>query len=88
MIEIELFYKIVEARIRSVHTEYLQRLKRVPLPDNTSKKKRVSFKKLPIEDKLLKGYNKGIETALTVIEKEFKRFDKRLKKEEKDGKKF
>ncbi len=87
MIEIELFYKIVEAHIRSVHTEYLKSLKRVPAPD-TIKKKRISFKKLPIEDKLLKGYSKGIETALSVLVKEFKRFDKRLKKEEKDGKKF
>ena len=87
MIEIELFYKIVEAHIRAVHTDYLQRLKRVPVPD-TIKKKRISFKKLPIEDKLLKGYNKGIETALNVLVKEFKRFDKRLKKEEKAGKKF
>lgn len=87
MIEIELFYKIVEAHIREVHTEYLQRLKRVPMPD-TVKKKRISFKKLPIEDKLLKGYNKGIETALSVLVKEFKRFDKRLKKEKKAGNKF
>lgn len=87
MIEIELFYKIVEAHIRSVHTDYLKELKRVPLPD-TAKKKRVSFKKLPVEDKLLKGYNKGIETALSVLVSEFKRYEKRLKKEEKDGKKF
>lgn len=87
MIEIELFYKIVEARIRSVHTEYLKSIKRVPMPE-TVKKRRISFKKLPIEDKLLKGYNKGIETALSVLVKEFKRYDKRLKKEEKDGRKF
>ncbi len=87
MIEIELFYKIVEARIRLVHTEYLKSLKRVPLPE-TAKKKRLSFKKMPVEDKLLKGYNKGIETALNVLVKEFKRYYKRLKKEEKDGKKF
>ncbi len=87
MIEIELFYKIVEAHIRAVHTEYLQKLKRVPLPD-TAKKKRILFKKLPVEDKLLKGYNKGIETALKVLIKEFKRYDKRLKKEEKAGGKF
>ncbi len=87
MIEIELFYKIVEANIRAVHTEYLQKLKRVPLPD-TAKKKRKLFKKLPVEDKLLKGYNKGIETALNVLVREFKRYDKRLKKEEKAGRKF
>lgn len=87
MIEIELFYKIVEARIRSVHTEYLKSIKRVPMPE-TVKRRRISFKKLPIEDKLLKGYNKGIETALSVLVKEFKRYDKRLKKEEKDGRKF
>lgn len=41
-----------------------------------------------VEDKLLKGYNKGIETALNVLVKEFKRYYKRLKKDEKDGKKF
>ena len=87
MIKIELFYKIVEARIRAVHTEYLKSIKRVPMSE-TVKKRRISFKKLPIEDKLLKGYNKGIETALSVLVKEFKRYDKRLKKEEKDGRKF
>lgn len=87
MIEIELFYKIVESHIRAVHTDYLQRLKRVPVPA-VVKKKRIKFKKLPVEDKLLKGYNKGIETALNVLVKDFKRFDKRLKKEEKEGRKF
>ena len=87
MDEIELFYKIVEARMRLVHTEYLKKLKRVPLP-KTSKNKTIPFKKLPVEDKLLKGYNKGIETALNVLASEFKRYKKRLKKEEKDGKKF
>ena len=87
MIEIELFYKIIESRIRATHTEYLKDLKRVPVPD-TAKKKKISLKKLPIEDKLLKGYNKGIETALSVLTKEFKRFNKRLIKEEKEGRKF
>ncbi len=87
MIEIELFYKIVEAHIRSVHTEYLKSLKRVPLP-KTEKNKQIAFKNLPVGNKLLKGYNKGIETALSVLIKEYKRYEKRLKKEEKDGRKF
>lgn len=87
MYEIELFYKIVEAHIRLVHTEYLKKLKRVPLP-KTLKSKDIVFKKMPVEDKLLKGYNKGIETALSVLSSEFKRYKKRLNKEEKDGKKF
>ena len=87
MDEIELFYKIVEAHTRLVHTEYLKKIKRVPKPD-ASKNKKIAFGKLPVEDKLLKGYNKGIETALNVLASEFKRYKKRLKKEEKDGKKF
>ena len=87
MDEIELFYKIVEAHTRLVHTEYLKKMKRVPLI-KSHKNIAIPFKKLPIEDKLLKGYNKGIETALNVLASEFKRYKKRLKKEEKDGKKF
>lgn len=87
MDDIELFYKIVEAHTRLVHTQYLKKLKRIPLSSDNGKK-RLTFKKLPIEDKLLKGYNNGIETALRVLASEFKRYKKRLEKAEKDGKKF
>lgn len=90
MIELELFYKIVEAKIRKDHGNYLQNLKRVPAE---SEKKRGFFglfkrKKIPVEDKLLKGYNAGIKKALEVLKCEFTKFDKRLKKEEKNGGKF
>ncbi len=81
-----MFYKIVEAHIRSVHTDYLKQLKRVPVPDTN--KKSIKFKLIRVEDKLLKGYNKGVEMALDILSKEFKRYEKRLQKEEKDGKKF
>lgn len=62
-------------------------MKRVPL-DCGGKKKRLSFKRLPVEDKLLKGYNRGVEMALSALEKEFNRFEKRKEKEEKGARKF
>lgn len=84
MIEIELFLKTVEAQIRKNHVGYVKGLKRVPLnQDNV--KGFVAFikwlfcrKSVPVEDKLLKGYNAGIEKALKVLETEYKRFIKRV----------
>ena len=93
MIELELFYKIVEAKIRKDHGNYLQNLKREPV--EVSNEKRGFFarlfgkrKKIHIPDKLLKGYNAGIKKALDILKSEFSRFDKRLKREEKEGRKF
>lgn len=91
MIELELFYKIVEAKIRKDHGNYLQNLKRVPAEQKKEKRGFLSLfkrKKIPVDDKLLKGYNAGIKKALEVLKGEFTKFDKRLKKEEKDGRKF
>lgn len=114
MIELELFYKTVEAKIREEHTDYLEGEKRarVPialpmvdeLPSGDEWKKlnffeRVALKykrrkqikarnkaqkkerEIRIEDKLLKGYNKGIRKALRILNDEFKTFEKRLKEE-------
>ncbi len=93
MIELELFYKIVEAKIRKDHGNYLQNLKRDPV--ELSAEKRGLFarlfckrKKIRIPDKLLKGYNAGIKKALDVLKAEFVKFNKRLKREEERGSKF
>ena len=87
MIDLELYYKIAEAKIRKKQVEYLKQIKSLPLPE---KEKKGIFKrrKIPVEIKLLKGYNKGVEMALKVIKSEFKRYERRLKKEEKQGGKF
>lgn len=87
MSDIELYYKIAEAKILKNQVEYLKQIKSLPLP----KKKKIYIfrrRKIPVEIKLLKGYNKGVEMALRVIKTEFKRYKSRLKKEEKDGSKF
>lgn len=84
MIELELFYKIVESKIRKDHGNYLQNIKRVPAEQD----KRGFFarlfgrKKIAVEDKLLKGYNAGIKKALEVLKSEFNKFNKRVDKED------
>lgn len=40
---------------------------------------------ITVDDRLLKGYNAGIECALDVLTREFTRYKKRLEKEEKEG---
>lgn len=114
MIEVELFFKIVEADIRERHTSYLEAQKFEPvslalpvvkeLPKGMAwrklsifaryklKKQRKgqlkSFKKalkkqreLRVKDKLLKGYNAGVKMALSVLVRDFKAFDKRVKED-------
>lgn len=79
MIELELFFKIVEEKIRRDHTHYLENLKRVPLP--STKKHWWQFWKrepVPIEDKLLKAYNAGIKKALHILKVEYAKFNNRL----------
>lgn len=118
MIEIELFYKTVESKLRAKHNSYLERLKLVPvelelpkvdeLPKggewrklnfiqrfvlkHNRKKQLKAYKKalkkqreLRIKDKLLRGYNAGVKMALSVLDSEYKRYDKRLKKAEEQG---
>lgn len=71
--ELELFYKIVESRIRA---KYIKRLKAV-------KSRQDNIKANP-----LKEFGAGVDMALTVLTSEFKSFSRRLQKEEKDGSKF
>lgn len=84
MIEIELFLKTVEAKIRKTHVEYMKGLKRVPIKQEDNKgfiafiKGLFCCKSVSVEDKLSKGYNAGIEKALKVLETEYKRFIKRV----------
>lgn len=90
MIELELYYRTVEAAIRAEHTEYLRKLKRVPLPETTTQTRRGRVKRKPIciDDKLLKGYNAGIEQAIRILSREFKAYEKRLEKADKDGRRL
>lgn len=118
MLEIELFYKTVEAKLRAKHNSYLEREKLVAvelelpkveeLPKGEAwrelnfiqrfalkrnrKKQLKAYKKalkkqreLRVEDKLLRGYNAGVKMALAVLDNEYSRYDKRLKKESKKG---
>ena len=116
MIEIELFYKIVEAKIRKNHAEYLERQKRevvsVQLPKvdelptgeewkklglfarikclivrwkqikayNKAEKKR---REVRVADKLLKGYNAGVKSALSILKSEFKAYTRRYATDDK-----
>lgn len=95
MIEIELFFKIVESAIRRKHIKYLKKQKCLPegsaalLEDETAEDKE-EFAKLKGGDKLkyVKRFNKGLETALKVLQSEYKSFSSRLKKEDEKGRKF
>lgn len=77
MIEIELFCKIVEAKVREEHEDCLNVINRL-LRHNRIKRK----------DKYMQGYNKGVNEVLHILHREYKAYEKRLKKEEKAGKKF
>lgn len=115
MIEIELFYKTVESKIRKNHTEYLESQKReivpVQLPTvdelpkgeewkkigffarcrlrKQRKKQLKAYKKaekkqreVRVADKLLKGYNSGVKSALHILKSEFKAFVRRYKSDD------
>lgn len=117
MIEIELFYRTVEAEMRSAHTCYLQSVKNVPLPldlpevtelpsdeemaamsfwqrfrvkrrHRKEKRARAWAERhpvIPVDVRLLKGYNAGMETALRVLRSEFNSFMKRSEREGRDA---
>lgn len=95
MIELELFYKTVEAEIRRKHIKYLKKQKCLPdcssaLLQDENAEESEEFKKLKGRKKLklVKRFNQGIETALKVLMKEYERMDKRLRAESEKGKKF
>ena len=77
MIEIELFCKIVEAKVREEHEDCLRVVNRLLRHNRIGRK-----------DKFMQGYNNGVQAVLHILKREYKAYDKRLKKEEKDGHKF
>lgn len=97
MIEIELFYRIVESEIRKRHIKYLKRRKVVSAElddsENSEEQKSDASKEAnentPVNicggDNALKvrRFNKGIDTALKVLACEYKRFAKRMSKDDK-----
>lgn len=117
MIELELFYEIMESEIRREQGAYLVSLKRQPLPqvlptvddlpDGAEWKKlnlivrwrlkRIRKKQIKarnyalrhpvpsMDDKLLKGFNAGIDCALKTMEREYKSFMKRIDASERNG---
>ena len=102
MIEIELFYKIVESEIRRKHIKYLKRQKCLP-SDQTPKEEPdaqastssaadefiyADKPRLKEKAKRVKAFNNGIQTALKVLSGEYAEFEKRLKKDEVGRKKF
>lgn len=99
MIEIELFYKIVESEIRRKHIKYLKRQKCLPSDQTTPKEgaetvsatdEFIYSDKPNLKEKVkrVKAFNKGIETALKVLGAEYIAFNTRLKKDEEGKKKF
>ena len=77
MIEIELFWKIVENKIREEHEDNLIVLNRL-----------IRHNKIKRKDKYLRGYNKGVADTLHILYREYKAYYRRLKKEEKAERKF
>ena len=77
MIEIELFCKIVENEVRAEHEDNLITLNRL-----------IRHNKIKRKDKYIRGLNKGVEIALHILRREYKAYYKRLKKEEKEARKF
>lgn len=81
MIEIELFYKIVESEIRKKHIRYLKRQKCViPEKEAEQPQNKEAAEEFPKGEKTayVRRFNKGIDTALKVLANEFKAFISRL----------
>lgn len=94
--EIELFFKIVESEIRRKHIVYLknQKCNSVAAEHSIGEQSPAEGEKLdddfPKDEKraYVKRFNKGIDTALKVLQREFKAFSKRMDEDKKGGKKF
>lgn len=94
ILELELFYKIVESEIRRRHVRYLKRKKgfatAADVPDSSPTPAEPKEPVDSAEDYLqcpdIKSFNKGIELALKILKQEFKAFEKR--KETVKDKKF
>lgn len=100
MIEIELFYKTVESKIRYKHIKYLKKQKCLPSDQAEPKQEEKTVMsdeddfvysdkpKLREKAKRVKAFNKGIETAIKALQSEYKTFEKRFESEQVKGKKF
>ena len=89
MLELELFFKTVESEIRRRHIVYLKKQKcnlaaAEQSPVSEGEKLDDEF---PKDEKLkcVKRFNKGIDTALKVLQSEYKSFSKRMEAEKAGG---
>lgn len=93
MIELELFYKTVEAEIRRKYVKYLKKRKCLPesiveagsastvapAAETVASDRADDLEGLASDNlKYVKRFNKGIETALNVLAREFARFNSRF----------
>ena len=85
MIEIELFFKIVESEIRRKHIKYLKKQKCISAVEQNEQsdeepKTVTTEEEFAGGDKAqyVKRFNKGIDTALKVLNTEYKAFIKRF----------
>ena len=83
MIEIELFFKTVESEIRRKHIKYLKKQKCVTAAGcSLAGKEGETSDDFPAGEKAryVKRFNKGIDTALKVLQDEYDAFKARLEK--------
>ncbi len=92
MIEIELFFKIVESEIRRRHIKYLKKQKCISAAEKQSPDESVETteEEYLTDEKAqyVKRFNKGIDTSLKVLQSEYKAFAKRMESEKAVGKKY
>ena len=92
MIEIELFFKFVESEIRRKHIKYLKKQKCISVTEQNlpCEKMETAEEDYPKGEKAqyVKRFNKGIDTALKVLQSEYKAYAKRMEAEKAGGKKY
>ena len=101
MTDIELFFKIAESEIRRKHIQYLKKqkcLKCVSAAEPNSPGANSPGAGIGTDDfapeqnkgkaKYVKRFNEGIDTALKVLQREYKDFVKRMETEKPRGSKF
>lgn len=96
MTDIELFFKTVESEIRRKHIQYLKKqkcIKGVSAAEQNSLGAEEVTDDFTVEPKrgkakYVKRFNEGIDTALKVLQREYKDFVKRMETEKPRGSKF
>ena len=96
MMDIELFFKTVESEIRRKHIQYLKKqkcIKGVSAAEQNSPAAGIGTDDFAPEPnkgkaKYVKRFNEGIDTALKVLQREYKDFVKRMETEKPRGSKF